>query len=259
MHALHCGRSLHLNGIKLKVLKLIISQNKRTDGSVRTDICALVTLYAVLLVPNGNECLNTTLLISGGANHPRTIGSTVLGECAYRQQVTGLSVDRTNQLLNECGSIILLSLIIGQVSPLGLNCELLVLTTTIYSGVVQINNILTLCSVRLQGGSLHLLNCKLYRDNLCDAEESRLKDGVGTVTQTNLLSNLGSVDGINSDIVLSEVTLYLVRHELLQLLTLKDGVEQELTVLLQTAGNIVHVQVSLNVACNEVRCGYQIG
>ncbi len=36
------------------------------------------------------------------------------------KQVTGLSVDRTNQLLNECGSVIGLRLIIGQVSPLGL-------------------------------------------------------------------------------------------------------------------------------------------
>ena len=73
------------------------------------------------------------------------------------QQVTGLGIDRTNQLLNECGSIILLGLIIGQVSPLGLNCELLVLTTTVDSGVVQVNNILTLCSVRPSSSQLQAL------------------------------------------------------------------------------------------------------
>ena len=71
MHALHSGGSLHLNGIKvIKSLELVIGQNERTDGSVRTDICALVALDTVVFVPCGNECLDTTLLISGGTNHP---------------------------------------------------------------------------------------------------------------------------------------------------------------------------------------------
>ena len=83
------------------------------------------------------------------------------------------------------------------------------------------------------------------------------------------MCNLGSVDGIDGNVVLSEVALYLVRHalgfaawlvqELLQFGIIEDGVQQELTVLLQTAGYIVHVQVSLYVASHEVRCGHQIG
>ena len=70
----------------------------------------------------------------------------------------------------------------------------------------------------------------------------RLQDGVSAVTQTNLLCNLGSVDGINGDVVLSEVALYLVRHslgfaawlvqELLQFSIVEDGVQQERTVLI---------------------------
>ena len=86
--------------------------------------------------------------------------------------------------------------------------------------------------------------------------------------QTNLLSNLRSVDGIDGDIVLSEILLHLVRHalgfaawlvqELLQFVGIEDGVQQELTVLLQTARHVVHVEISLNVASHEVRRGYQI-
>ena len=68
----------------------------------------LVTLDTVVLVPSRNEGLHTALLVSSGTNLPRTVNSAVLYEIADLQQVTGLSVDRTNELLNECGSVILL-------------------------------------------------------------------------------------------------------------------------------------------------------
>ena len=258
MHALHSGRSLHLEGVELEVLQLIISQNERTDSSVRTDVSTLVTLDTVVFVPSRNEGLNTTLLVSSGTNHPRTIDSVVLHEVRNLQQVTRLSVHRTNELLNECGSVVSLRLIIGQVSPLRLHCQLLVLTTTINSGIVLVNHVLTLSTVRLQSRSLHLLNSELSGNHASDAEECTLQDGVGAVTQTNLLCNLSSVDGIYGNVVLCEVALYLVRHELLELVGIEDGVQQELTVLLQTASHVVHVEVSLNVASHEVRCGYQI-
>ena len=261
MHALHSGRSLHLESIcsSCEALQLLVVENEWTDSSVRTDVSTLVTLDTVVLVPNRNEGLNTALLVSGCTNLPRTVDCAVLNKIRNLQQVASLSVDRTNQLLNECGCVVGLNLIIRQVSPLRLNGQLYILATTIDSGIVLINNVLTLSTVRLQGSSLHLLNSELYGDHLGDAEEGRLKDGVGTVAQTNLLCNLGSVDSIDSDVVLSEVALYLVRHELLQLGIVEDGVQQECTVLLQTTGHIIHVQVSLHVASHEVRCGHQIG
>ena len=95
----------------------------------------------------------------------------------------------------------------GRASPLGLHGQLYILTTTVDSGVVLVDHVLTLGTVRLQGGSLHLLNGELNGDDLGDAEEGRLQDGVGAVAQTNLLSNLRSVDGVNGDVVLSEVGL----------------------------------------------------
>ncbi len=260
MHTLHSCRSLHLESLEtVELSELLVSKNEWTDSSVRTDVSTLVTLDTVVLVPSWNEGLNTTLLVSGCTNLPRTVNGVVLNEVRNLQQVTSLSVDRTNQLLNECRSIVGLNLIIRQVSPLRLNGQLYILTTTVDSSVVLINYVLTLSSVRLQGSSLHLLNSELYRDNAGDTEECTLQDSVGTVTQTNLLCNLGSVDGIYSNVVLCEVTLYLVRHELLELVGVEDCVQQELTVLLQTTSHVVHVQVSLNVASYEVRCSYQVG
>ena len=70
--------------------------------------------------------------------------------------------------------------------------------------------------------------------------------------------NLSCVDIVNCDVVLSEVTLYLVRDEVNQLLAVEDSVQQEETVLTQTTCYIVHVEISLYVASYEVRSIYLV-
>ena len=132
----------------------------------------------------------------------------MLNEVRNLQEVTCLAVDRTNELLNECWSVILLSLIVSEVCPSWIYCQLLVLTTTVNSAEVLVNNVLTLLRVRLNDECLHLLYSEIQRNNLCDTEECRLEDGVGTVTETNLLSNLSCVDIVNfGDTVIQTVAL----------------------------------------------------
>ena len=97
-----------------------------------------------------------------------------------------------------------------------------------------------------------------YRDNACDAEECRLKDSIGTVAQTDFLCNLSSVDVIYGDVVFCKILLHTVRQILSQFFTFPDCVQQERTVFTQTAGYVVHMQVSLNVAGHKVRSVYQI-
>ena len=67
VHALHGGRSLHLECVvgSSEALDLVLVEDERTDGSVRTDVGALVTLDTVVLVPNRNEGLHTALLVGG--------------------------------------------------------------------------------------------------------------------------------------------------------------------------------------------------
>ena len=43
-----------------------------------------------------------------------------------------------------------------------------------------------------------------------------------------------------------------------EFITLKDCIQQECTVLTQSTRYVIHVQISLNVACNEVRSIYLI-
>ena len=187
---------------------------------------------------------------------PCTVFDTL--ECRYRQQVTILSIDRTNNFVDECRIIVGSSSFNFQVSPSRIYSQLLVFTTTINGSVVLVDYIFTLLTVRLHDELLHLFNSQVYRNNACDTEECRLKDSIGTVTQTNFLCNLCSVDIVNSNIVFCEIFLNLVRQVLSQFFTFPDSIQQESTVLAQTTSYIVHVQVSLNVASNEVRSSYQI-
>ena len=133
-----------------------------------------------------------------------------------------------------------------------------VFTTTVNSSVVLVNYIFTLLTVRLNDEFLHLFYSQVNRNYTCDTEECRLQDSVGTVTQTNFLSNLSCVDIVNSDIVFCEIFLNLVRQVLSQFFAFPNSVQQECTVLTQTASYIVHVQISLYVASYKVRSSYQV-
>ena len=79
------------------------------------------------------------------------------------------------------------------------------------------------------------------------------QNGIGTVAQSNFLTDLRSVDVVHLDVMLSEVALHLVRNEVDELLAVEDGVEQEGTVVAQTTCHIVHMEISLYVASHEVR------
>ena len=72
------------------------------------------------------------------------------------------------------------------------------------------------------------------------------------------MCNLCCIDVIYRDVVLGEIALYLVRYEVHKLFTVEDCIQQECAILLQTTGNVIHVEICLNVACYEVRCVHQI-
>ena len=182
----------------------------------------------------------------------------MLNEVRNLEQVTSLTIDRTNQLLNECRCIVFLAFFVSKRSPCWVYCQFLILASALNCSEVEVNNVLTLLRVRLHDERLHLLYSQVQRNNLSDTEESRLENGVGTVSKTNFLSYLSGIDIVNLDIVLGKATLNLVRNEVNQLLAVEDSVEQECTILAQTAGNVIHVEVSLNVTSYKVRSIYLI-
>ncbi len=232
-------------------------ENERTDSCVRADICTLVTLDTVLRIPFGNESCHTAFLISCSALGPCAVS--IVLESADLEQVAVLSVDGTHDLVDECGIVVLCLGIVGELSPCGIDSELVVFAAAVNSLVVLVYHILTLLAVALDDEFLHLLYSEVNGDNLCDAEECALEDGVGAVAKTDFLSDLGSVDIINGDVILCEVTFHLVGKILGKLLTLPDGVEKECAAVAKTTGHVIHVQVSLYVASHEVGGVHQIG
>ncbi len=135
---------------------------------------------------------------------------------------------------------------------------MLVFATTVHCGVVLVHNVLSFLAVGLDDEFLHLLDGEVHGDHFCDAEECALEDGVGAVAQSDLACDLGCVDVVDGDVVLSEVTLHLVWQVCGQLIALPDGVEKEGAAVAQTACHVIHVQVGLYVACHEVWCCHQI-
>ena len=254
-HAVEC-LAHSLQHREVGPLLLLCIEYERTDGSVRTNIGTLVTLDTVLGIPYGNKGGHTTLLVLGGAGHPCTVLNTLEGR--YGQQVAVLGVDGTNYFVDESRVVVLGLGIIGQVGPCGVYGQLLVFTAAVNGSIVLVHHVFALLAIGLHDELLHLLDGQVNGDNLGDAEEGRLKDGIGAVAQANLLCNLCGVDVVNGDVVLCEVAFYSVRQVLGQFLAIPNGVQQERTVLAQAASHVVHVQVSLNVASHEVRRVHQV-
>ena len=75
---------------------------------------------------------------------------------------------------------------------------------SIFGSVVHVHDVLALLAVALHDEGLHLLHGEIGRNDLGNAEESRLQDGAGAVAQTNLLADLRSVDVVHLDVVLAK-------------------------------------------------------
>ena len=259
VHTLHSRRCFHLACGALDTLHLFLVHYEWADTCVRADICTLVTLDTVLSSPLRNESRYTAFLVLSCTSRPCTVLYAL--ESRYRKEVAVLCVDWANDVGNELRFVLAIGnwrLAIVKSRPCRVNNELLVLATAVHRSVVLVDYILALLAIGLHDEVLHLLDSLLYRNNARDTEESRLEDGVGTVAKTNLASNLGSVDVVHLDIVVSEVFLHFVWQVLCEFLAFPDSIEQEGTTLLETAGYVVHLQVCLYVASHEVRSSNEV-
>ena len=224
---------------------------------MRTNISTFVTLDTVFGSPLGNESCHTTFFIFGGSLRPSTVFDTF--ECRNFEQITVLSIDRTHHFIDESRIVIGNDFIIGKIGPCRIYGKLFVFASAVYGCVVFIDNVLTFLAVRLHDEFLHLFDGEINGDNAGNTEECRLQNGIGTVTETYFLCNLGSIDIVNRDILLSEITFYVVGQVLCQFFFAPNGIEKERSILTKTTGYIVHTQISLYVASNEIRRIHEIG
>ena len=85
-----------------------------------------------------------------------------------------------------------------------------------------------------------------------DYEESCLQDRIDTSAQTDLLTKLDTVDGVEVDVVLCNVALHLTGQVLLQAFHIPRAVQQEASAVNQFLNHIVLTNVRRIVAGREV-------
>ena len=256
MHAGEFLRNLHVDGghALRSFLQLGVGHHHRTDGSVRTNERTLVTLDTLGGIPFRNHGSDTAFFVCGGASRECTINDFL--ECADRQVVTALCHHRTHHLVDEFRIVgVALEHEVGgaiQLSPFSRNVNLGDFTAAVNSCIVHVHDILTLLAVRLHDEFLHLLHSEVVRNDAGNLEECRLQDGVGTVAQTDLSSDLRSVDDVHVDVVEGQVFLHEIGKMFLGFSHAPRRVVEERTVLLQTAQTVIFLQVRRNVNGHEI-------
>ena len=92
---------------------------------------------------------------------------------------------------------------------------------------VHLNDVLALLAVALLSGLLHEVDGVLDGHNVSQLEESGLQDGIGALAHTDLDSLIDSVDGVQLDVVVSDVLLGLSVQVMAQLLIVPLAVDHE--------------------------------
>ena len=132
-------------------------QYEWTDCSVRTNISTLITLDTVFHVPYRNECSYTTFFVECSTIVPSSVLAT--NECRYRNIISFLSINRTNNLFDEIRSIIICRFTYCDVCPFCRYFYFFNFDTSVNCRIVLIDYIFTFTSIRLNDEFLHLFYC----------------------------------------------------------------------------------------------------
>ena len=224
------------------------------DSSVWANQGALVALDAVFWNPFWNEECSHTFFVLGGTGWECTIFKTC--ECADRKLVALHSSHWTQNLLNEfwfASAAFFGGFSILSVSPSSWNLYFMQnFDGFVYSIPVHLNDSVTLAAIGLLDGILEELNGFFKWQYASELEECSLGNHVGTVAETNFLSNLGSVDGVELDVVLSDVALHACWQVFFEFFWAPGAVQKEGTIWLETFEHVIKFYIAGLVASNIV-------
>ena len=195
------------------------------------DVGAAVTLDTFGLIPLWNHNSNAAFFVSGSALFKGTVSMS--NKCGYRQAVAVHFCNRFHNILYHgnqfcrtfqmfCFFVVLSGCPISRdvhfyiVVKAGIDCVM-----------VHLNDGFTLLGEAAGSCILHVGDSIFFRQYASQCKERRLQDGVGTFAQTNLDSLVDCVDGVQLDVVLSNVTFCISRHMLVELLRSPLAVDQE--------------------------------
>ena len=209
---------------------------------------------------NGNG--NAALLVCGSTQGELTVGQVLEG--GNRQAVAVHSADGVQDVLHDLHGLGTafqsgLSLVVLSGSPGSGNVNLDESGSAGINGVpVLLNNIAALLQVGVFSSVLHVLHGILSGHHVCQGEECGLKNGVGALAHANLDGQVDGVDGVQLNVVFSNIALGSGIQMMLQLLQVPLAVDQEhaagLHVLnnLEALGDVAGVVASHEVSLVDV-------
>ena len=232
---------------------------------MRTNVCTPVTLDTVLRFPYRDVYRDTTSLVCGRSGRSGTIY--IILESRYRKCISFLCVylrlDILNEIYNVCSA------------ALNFRCEqafvlaglpgfrnfyfVYLFCSGVNGVVVHLYDLVALSSVGSLRSLLHQVDGFLLRNDGGQLEECGLQYGVDTSAKSDLLTDLDTVDGVELDVVVGDVSFYLSRQVLLKTFHIPWAVEKECTAVYQLLNHVVLVHIRRIVAGHKVRLMDQVG
>ena len=125
--------------------------------------------------------------------------------------------------------------------------------TKVDSFVVQFYNVHTFFAVRFVCSFLHVVNCFVNWQDVCQSKECRLQNCVCTFTHTDFFCKVDSVDCVNVDVVFSNVSLSYCWQVLVEFFIRPLAVDKECAVWFTVTNHCKAFEdVRWVVTCNEV-------
>ena len=263
LHTGHAGHRLHLHALR-SVLCFLLRQRKRADDRMRADIGAEITLDAVFRNPAGRIHSDTALLKCSGALRERAVRRILEG--GYRQCVTQLGACGLKDFLDELLELRAVGIDLGLHNrilggcPRGRDIYLYCAgNAALNRSVIHGDDLFTLLAIGTGGSVLHELDSLVLWNDAGEFEECSLQDRVDAPAKAKLLRDVGSVDGIELDVILRNIALHGARQVLVELRGIPGAVEQEDAALLKVLNHLIFCHIGRIVASDKVGLVNQIG
>ena len=233
---------------------------------MRADISTSVTLDTVLRIPYRDIYSDTTFLVCSSTGWCSTVN--IIFKCRYRQCITFLSINLSLDVVNEINNFLTsfcsvshMKTLVCSIFPALWNLNLNnLLSTSIDSCPVLLNNIITFTSVCCFRSSFHKLDSLLLRNDSGKFEECGLKDCIDTCwSHASLDTDLNTVDGVEFDTVVSDECLNLSWKMFLKTFHIPCTVQKECTAVNQFLYHVIFVHIGRIVACYKVCFVDQVG
>ena len=193
---------------------------------MRTNVSALVTLYAIIRNPFGNIYSYTTFFESGCSLWERSVFATK--ESTYRQIIALHTVYRLNHILDKIRNVA--GIVFGSdfnCLPFGRDIYFNNFGSSIDSSNVHTYDFIAFAAKSLLDSGLHRCKSQFVRNYTRYFEKCSLQNSVSAVTETNFFGNCCSINGVEPYFVHSHVFFHVVRKAVSAFVSVPDAVQQE--------------------------------